>query len=70
MRWRGDAAGSPGYRKSLGWALAPEFGYETIWQCDDAPPSGGRSWQTCMLRGPEGEVIVLDPLHRWTLWDE
>jgi len=68
--WRGDVVGLPGYRETLGWALAPEFGYETIWQCDDALPSGGRSWQTCALQGPEGEVIVLDPLYRWRLWDE
>jgi plastocyanin len=67
--WRGDVTGSPGYRETLGWALAPEFGYDTILQCDDALPSGGRSWQTCYLQGPDGEIIVLDPLDRWYLWN-
>jgi hypothetical protein len=70
LLWRGDVSGLPGYREVLGWALAPEFGYQTNWQCDDALPSGGRSWQTCYLEGPEGEVIVLDPLDRWYLWGE
>ncbi len=34
--WRGDASDAPGYRESLGWALAPQFEYEAIFQCDDA----------------------------------
>ena len=68
--WRGDVAGSPGYREQLGWALEPEFGYEAALQCDDARPSGGRSWQTCYLQGPDGEVIVLRALGGWTLLDE
>jgi hypothetical protein len=67
--WRGNVVDSPGYHETLGWALAPEFGYEAIFQCDGALPSGGRSWQTCHLRSPDGEVIVLDPLGRWHLWD-
>jgi hypothetical protein len=57
-------------RETLGRALAPAFEYKATWQCDDALPSGGRSWQTCYLRSPEGEVIVLDPLGRWMRWDE
>jgi hypothetical protein len=68
--WRGDASQSPGYSQALGWALAPEFGYEAIFQCDDARPSGGRSWQTCYLKGPEGEVIVFHPLGGWHLLGE
>jgi hypothetical protein len=63
--WRGDVRGVPGLRDDLGWALAPESGYEATWQCDDAHPSGGRSWQTCYLEGPKGDVYVLDPLERW-----
>jgi hypothetical protein len=69
LAWRGDVAGSPGFQETLGWALAPEFGYNALLQCDDALPSGGRSWQTCRLQGPGGEVIVLDPLDRWYLED-
>ncbi|NIO68455.1 MAG: hypothetical protein GTN71_05260 [Anaerolineae bacterium] len=68
--WRGDVSNSPGYRESLGWALAPEFGYEAIFQCDDALPSGGRSWQTCYLKGPDDEVIVFHPLGGWYLLSE
>jgi len=68
--WRGDVNNSPGYRESLGWALAPEFGYEAIFQCNDALPSGGRSWQTCYLKGPDDEVIVFHPLGGWYLLSE
>jgi hypothetical protein len=70
LLWRGDTANRPAYREALGWALAPESGYETIHQCDNALPSGGRSWQTCYLSGPEGDVVVLDPLGRWYLLGE
>ena len=65
--WRGDVRQSPGYHRELGWALAPEFGYEAALQCDDALPSGGRSWQTCYLQGPAGRVIELHPLGGWRL---
>jgi hypothetical protein len=68
--WRGDVSNSPGYREELGWALAPEFGYEAIFQCDDALPSGGYSWQTCYLKGPADEVIVFHPLGSWYLLGE
>ena len=68
--WRGDVAQSSGFRDELGWALAPEFAYEAILQCDDARPSGGRPWQTCYLQGPEGEVIVLPPLGGWYLLEQ
>jgi hypothetical protein len=68
--WRGDVRDSPGYRESLGWALAPEFGYEAIFQCDNAPPSGGRDWRFCYLRGPNSEVIVFHPLGGWYLLGE
>jgi hypothetical protein len=65
--WRGDVDSSPGFRQSLGWALAPEFGYEAVFQCDDALPSGGRSWQSCFLRGPGGEILALHPLGGWVI---
>lgn len=63
--WRGDVRNSPGYVESLGWALAPEFSYGALYQCDDAIPSGGRSWQTCYLSLPDGAVVVLHPLGGW-----
>ncbi|NIV29260.1 MAG: hypothetical protein GWN58_07050, partial [Anaerolineae bacterium] len=65
--WRGDIAQSPGFHEQLGWGLAPEFGYDAILQCDNAAPSGGRSWQTCYLKGPDDEVIMLHPLGGWQL---
>ena len=68
--WRGDVAQSPGFHEQLGWGLEPEFGYDAILQCDNAAPSGGRSWQTCYLKGPDGEVIMLHPLGGWQLWGE
>jgi hypothetical protein len=68
--WRGDLGDSAGYREALGWALAPEFGYDAILQCDNALPSGGRSWRTCYLEGPESEVVVLHPLGGWYLLGE
>jgi hypothetical protein len=68
--WRGDVRSSPGYRERLGWALEPEFGYDTVFQCDDALPSGGRSWQTCYLKGPSDEIVVLHPLGGWHLLSE
>jgi hypothetical protein len=68
--WRGDLRDSIGYREVLGWALAPEFGYDAILQCDDALASGGRSWRTCYLEGPDGEIVVLHPLGGWHLMGE
>ena len=63
--WRGDVRDSTGYRERLGWALAPRSEYEGVYQCDDAVPSGGQSWQTCYLEGPDERVIVLPPLGGW-----
>ena len=68
--WRGDISQSPGFHEQLGWGLAPEFGYDAILQCDNAAPSGGRSWQTCYLKGPDGAVIMLHPLGGWQRWSE
>ena len=68
--WRGDVVGSPGFRDELGWALEPELGYQAIWQCDDAVPSGGRSWQTCYLLGPDQRVIMFHPLGGWRLLED
>jgi hypothetical protein len=68
--WRGDVSQSPGYRESLGWALGPESGYQATYQCDDAPPSGGRSWRSCYLSGPLGEIFFLHPLGGWLYLEE
>lgn len=63
--WRGDVVGVPNFSDRLGWALAPEFGYNAVLQCDDVPPSGGMIWQTCYLKAPDGRIIVLPLLGGW-----
>ena len=52
------------------WALVPAFTFESVYQCDDALPSGGISWQTCHLQGPDDEVYVFHPLGGWHLLGE
>jgi len=58
--WRGEVEWPYGgdVRERLGWATAPEFGYDTAYQC--ATPSYPRLWN-CFLLGPDGEVILLRP---------
>ena len=68
--WRGDVSESHAYREELGWGRAPGFGYDSVYQCDDALPSGGRSCQTCYLLGPDDEVVVFHPLGGWYLLGE
>ena len=45
-------------RERLGWATAPEFGFDTAYQC--STPAHPRLWN-CFLLGPDGEVIHLRP---------
>jgi hypothetical protein len=68
--WRGDVGNSPGYRELFGWALAPEFGYEALYQCNEGYPSGGIFWQLCFLKGPDDEIIFFHPLGGWYLLSE
>jgi hypothetical protein len=72
--WRGDISNSPDYREVLGWAFAPEFGYEAVWQCDNGLPSGSAqtsgSGQICYLQGPDTKVIVFHRLGGWNLLGE
>jgi hypothetical protein len=63
--WRGDVSNSPGYRESLGWAVAREFGYEAVYQCDPGQVTGGRFWQRCYLTTPDNKVVFLHPLGGW-----
>ena len=51
----GDSAKA---RQRLGWATAPEFGFDTAYQC--ATRAHPRSW-SCYLRGPSGELLHLHP---------
>jgi hypothetical protein len=69
--WRGDIGSSPDYREMLGWALAPESGYETVWQCDDGLPGlPAGSGQACFLQGPDTEIILFHRLGGWNLLGE
>lgn len=68
--WRGDVVGVPNFSDRLGWAPAPEFGYDTVLQCDEVPPSGGMIWQTCYLKAPDGRIIVLPPQGGWYWLEE
>lgn len=53
--WRGEVEGvHPKVRERLGWATAPEFGYDFASQCETTIVAG--IW-TCYLHGPRGEVI-------------
>lgn len=56
--WRGDVAESPPLREVLGWATAPEFGYQASFQCGDFTSTQFGS--TCYLSGPENELIWID----------
>lgn len=51
--WRGEVEGSPALREQLGWAVEPEFGFETQVQCEAAVAYG---W-SCYLRTPEGTIL-------------
>jgi len=78
--WRGEVTGAEdlrsnkkdkrsGIRAALGWAVEPEYGFDTIYQCEK---SCGASWD-CYLQGPEGEIFHLYWLlhvgHFWELVD-
>ncbi len=58
--WRGELGGWESYdvRRRLGWATAPEFGFDSVYQCAliDHP----HLWD-CYLRVPDGGVLWLHP---------
>jgi hypothetical protein len=58
--WRGEVEWpyADNVRERLGWATAPESGYDTAHQC--STPAYPRLWN-CFLLGPDGEVIHLRP---------
>lgn len=70
--WRGDH--SPEcketptvsvYRNMLGWALAPEFGYETTYQCGFYD-----NWhRACYLYHPDGRLIEIDMYLPHGMWE-
>jgi hypothetical protein len=58
LLWRDELEGLSGVRQRLGWALAPEFGYDTARQC--VMPTLYRGWR-CYLQGPVGQVLEMYP---------
>jgi hypothetical protein len=57
--WRNELEGvSADVRQRLGWATAPEFGFDTAYQCETQ--SHPHLWN-CYLRGLEGEILHLHP---------
>ena len=66
LLWRGEVAGTDDLRAELGWAEEPEYGFDTVYQCE--VPCGSR-WD-CYLRGPEGSVFHLYwLLHIGRFWE-
>jgi hypothetical protein len=63
--WRGEVLGGQGIRDALGWALEPEQGFDTVYQC----AMSCDSYWDCYLQGPEGEVfhfyLLLHVGHFW-----
>jgi hypothetical protein len=57
--WRGDIAGSTGYADLLGWARAPEFPYNPIYQCWALRNTSTLSNTACYLTHPDGGIIEL-----------
>lgn len=57
--WRGEVESELDFdmQERIGWALEPEFGYITFYQCEAVP---ALETPTCYLRGPDGEVLELD----------
>ena len=56
--WRGEVASvsdSADIRPRLGWAVAPEYGFDTVYQCEMSCDS----YWDCYLRGPAGEILHL-----------
>lgn len=55
--WRNEVNGlDTDMRTAFGWALAPEFGFNTSFQCEQQQTY---SAHTCYMRDPNGRVIVL-----------
>jgi hypothetical protein len=63
MLWRGEVAGSEGIRDAIGWATQHEVSLKTAYQC-----YAEGNQPTCFVRGPDGEIIQLDPGGTWSIW--
>jgi hypothetical protein len=53
--WRGEVTGTEDLRPVMGWAVEPEFGFDTTFQCE---MSCDTYWD-CYLQGPEREIFHL-----------
>jgi hypothetical protein len=58
--WRYDNSVPVTVRQDIGWATAPEFEFETAYQCALGTAAFGQ-W-TCYVRGPEGQVLGYSPV--------
>lgn len=64
--WRGEVVDMEDARARLGWAVEPEYGFDTIYQCQ---MSCGSHWD-CYLQGPQGEIFHLTWLvHVGHFWE-
>ena len=64
LGWRGEVVGIEDVRARLGWAVEPEYGFETIYQCE---MSCGSNWD-CYVEGPPwGYLPSLLASARWPL---
>lgn len=68
--WRREVVGTGDVRARLGWAVEPDYGFDTVYQCE---MSCGSTWD-CYLQGPEGEIFhfywLLHFGHFWELVDQ
>lgn len=62
--WRGDVADGQPLLEVLGWASAPEYGYQASFQCTEFHST--QFGTACYLEGPQGVLIWLDTHYqRW-----
>jgi hypothetical protein len=51
-------------REQLGWALAPEFGFDTTYQWESAP-----NYHFFYVLDPDGNIIIMDTIQQtWGVW--
>ena len=58
LLWRGEVEGAQGLRSQLGWAVLPEAGFTTTYQCEGYPNTNYPS-PTCYFRGPDGAILQI-----------
>ena len=58
LLWRGEIESVPNLRSQLGWAVEPEVGFQTTYQCEGYPGTNYAS-PTCYIRGRDGAVYQI-----------